>query len=332
MHLRFALLLVFTASTTWAASEQTVREEFDSAPGGQLVVDVDFGTVNLSAGPDAKVSVEAMRKIDMGDEAREKEYLSETPILVAKEGNTITVRARRRNGERSYSNWSGNVSLDARYTVRVPKNFSADLRTRGGGVSVDGITGDIKADTSGGKMKFAQLRGTLDARTSGGSIALDGCEGPLKISTSGGAIDAKNGGGSLDARTSGGSIVVRDFNGDTDVKTSGGKLSFENIKGTINGKTSAGSIDAALSDPVPGDVTLHTSAGSIDLSLSAKAAVNVDAKSSLGNIRTEIPMLATKSGDDRLLGTLNGGGKSLNLKASVGSITIRPTSSPTAAR
>jgi hypothetical protein len=43
-------------------------------------------------------------------------------------------------------------------------------------------------------------------------------------------------------------------------------------------------------------------------------------------------MLATRSSDDRLEGTLNGGGKALNLKASVGSITIRPTTSPTAAR
>jgi len=332
MHLRLALLLALTASTAWAASEQTVREQFDCAPGGQLVVDVDFGTIDVSSGPDGKVTIDAMRKIDSSDEQREKEYFSESPILVAKEGNTITVRARRRNADRSSPSWSGNVSLDARYTLRVPKNFNADLRTRGGSVSADGITGEIKADTSGGKMKFTQLRGSLDARTSGGSITLDGCEGPLKISTSGGAIDAKNGGGSLDARTSGGSIVVRDFNGDTEVKTSGGKLTFENIKGSINGKTSAGSIDAALSDPVPGDVTLHTSAGSIDLSLPAKAAVNVDAKSSLGSIRTEIPMLATKSSDDRLEGTLNGGGKALTLKASVGSITIRPTQSPTAAR
>ena len=332
MHLRLTLLLAFTASTAWGLSEQNVNQQFDCAPGGRLVVDVDFGTIEVSAGPDGKVSVEAYRKIDSGDEAREKEYFSESPILVAKEGDTVTVRVRRQNHDRSSRAWCGSVSMDARYTVRVPKNFNADLRTSGGSVAANGLTGEVKADTSGGKMRFGQLRGPLDARTSGGSIALDACEGALKIATSGGAIDAKNGGGSLDARTSGGSIVVRDFNGNAEVKTSGGKLSLENINGSITGKTSAGSINAALPDPVPGDVMLHTSAGSIDVSLPAKAAVNVDAKSSLGNIRTEIPMLATKSSDDRLEGTLNGGGKALTLKASVGSITIRPTQSPTVAR
>ena len=332
MHLRLSLLLLaLSASTGWALSEQNSNQEFDAASGGRLIVDVDFGTIDVSAGPDGKVSVEAKRKLDCGDEAREKEYFADAPLLVAKEGDTVTVRVRRQNRDRRW-NWSGSVSMDARYTIRVPKNYNADLRTSGGSVSANGLTGEIKADTSGGKMKFGQIRGPLDARTSGGSIALEGCDGPIKIATSGGAIDAKNGGGSLDARTSGGSIVVRGFNGDTEVKTSGGKLTLENINGAINGKTSAGSIDAALLDPVPGDVTLQTSAGSIDVSLSAKAAVSIDAKSSLGNIRTEIPMLATKSGDDRLEGTLNGGGKALNLKASVGSITIRPNPSATAAR
>jgi DUF4097 and DUF4098 domain-containing protein YvlB len=332
MHLRLSLLLLaVSASSVWAVAEQTSNQEFDAASGGRLVVDVDFGTIDVSAGPDGKVTVEAHRKLDCGDEAREKEYFAEAPLLVAKEGDTVTVRVQRKR-DRILRNWSGNISMDARYTVRVPKNYNADLRTSGGSVSAVGLTGEVKADTSGGKMKFAQIRGPLDARTSGGSIALEGCDGAIKIATSGGAIDAKNGGGSLDARTSGGSIIVRGFNGDTEVKTSGGKLTLENINGTITGKTSAGSIDAALLDPVPGDVMLQTSAGSIDVSLSSKAAVTIDAKSSLGNIRTEIPMLATKSGDDRLEGTLNGGGKSLNLKASVGSITIRPNPSATAAR
>ena len=43
-------------------------------------------------------------------------------------------------------------------------------------------------------------------------------------------------------------------------------------------------------------------------------------------------MLATRSDDDRLEGTLNGGGKALTLKTSVGSITIKPTTAATAAR
>ena len=329
--LRLALLLGLTASSCWALSEENISQELDVTPGGKLVIDVDFGTIEVSSGADGKFSVQAHRKIDSNDEAREKEYLAATPIIVAKEGNTVAVRARRqKNSDRC--GWSGNITMDARYTVRIPKQFNVDLRTSGGGIEASGITGEMRADTSGGKMKFSQLHGPLDARTSGGSIALENCNGALNVTTSGGQIDCNNGSGSLDARTSGGSIIVRNFAGDADVKTSGGKLTLTKINGKVSGKTSAGSIDASLLDPIPGDVRLHTSAGSIDVELPPKAAVNVDARSSMGKIRTEIPMLATRASDERLQGTLNGGGKSLELQASVGSITIRPLAEGTAAR
>ena len=332
MYLRFPLILALTATTAFGLSEERVNQQLDVTSGGNLVVDVEFGSIDVTAATDGKVSVEAYRKIDSSDEAREKEYLASSPIVVSKEGNTVTVRARRTSGEKRW-NWSGRINMDARYTVRVPKQFNADLRTSGGSIAANGITGEVKADTSGGKLKFTQLQGPLHGRTSGGGIQMTGCEGPLVVSTSGGDIEADGGSGKLEAKTSGGAIAVRNFTGDTEVKTSGGKLTLENIKGNLTGKTSAGGITASLPvDRAPGDVTLQTSAGSIDVAIPPKAGFNVDCKASMGNIRTEIPMLATRSDDDRLEGTLNGGGKTLFLKTSVGSITIKPTGTPTASR
>ena len=331
MILRFALILAFSSSNAWALSEQTAAEEFDCAAGGKLVVDVDFGSIDVAAGADGKVSVNAYRKIDASDEAREKEYFAASPMLITSEGNVVTVRVRPVDRARGTRNWSGNVNMDARYTIRVPKTFNADLRTSGGSIATNGISGDIKADTSGGKMKFGQLRGPLDARTSGGSIQLDGCEGPLKVSTSGGAIDANSGSGSLEARTSGGSIAVRGFRGDADVKTSGGKLTLENVTGSIAGKTSAGSISCLVAEPLRGDVELSTSAGSIDLTIPPQSRADVEARTTMGKVRTGIPMLTTRASDDRLEGTLNGGGKSVVLKASVGSINIKSGPEATAA-
>ncbi len=332
MHLRFAFILALTASTSWALSEDNFNQQLDVSPGGKLVVEVDFGTIDVTPGSDNQVSVAAHRKIESDDAAMEKEYFASVPIIVTKEDNTVIVRALRPKDHDRSSSSGDNVRMDAEYTLRVPKNFSAAMRTRGGSITASGLTGEVSADTSGGKLKFAQLTGRLDARTSGGSISLDACAGDLTVATSGGAIDCKSGRGTLDARTSGGSIGVRDFTGDAEVKTSGGKLTLENIQGTLTGKTSAGSITASLPDPVPGNVTLQTSAGSIDVALPAKAAVSVEAKTGMGNVRTEIPMLATRSSESRLEGTLNGGGKSLFLRTSIGSINIRPTPEATASR
>jgi hypothetical protein len=325
-----ALFLLFIAVTTASAlSEENVSQTLDGAPGGRLVVDVDFGTIDVSSGPDDKISVMAHRKIDSDNEAQEKDYFASAPVTVTKEGNTVTVRARRQGKDKGL-NWSGRCNMDARYTVRVPKSFNSELRTGGGTIMVSEITGTMSADTSGGKLRFTHLKGTTGATTSGGSIELNGCEGPLKVDTSGGRIDATDGSGSLEARTSGGAIVVRNFSGDTKVETSGGRLSFENINGKIFGRTSGGSISAKLKSPVPGDVNLETSAGSIELMVPADAGLDIEAEASSGRVTSDLPFIGTRTDRDSMKGKINGGGKSVVLRSGAGSIAIRPSTAEVA--
>src|ERR1041385_4507226 len=88
------LVLFAVALTASAASEENVSRQVDAAPGGKLAVDVDCGSIDLAPGGADKVAIEAHRKIDFGDESREKEYLANVPITVIKEGNAITIRAR----------------------------------------------------------------------------------------------------------------------------------------------------------------------------------------------------------------------------------------------
>ena len=331
MIIRTLLLLFVAATTASALSEENVSQSLDGAPGGKLIVDVDFGTIDVSAGANDKITLAAHRKIDSDNEAQEKEYLTSAPVIVSKEGNTITIRARRQNKERNL-NWSGRCSMDARYTVQVPRSFNSELRTGGGTIIVAELTGSMSADTSGGKLKFTHLRGPTGATTSGGSIELNGCEGALKVDTSGGRIDATDGSGSLEARTSGGSIVVRNFGGDTKVETSGGRLTFENINGKITGRSSGGSISAKLKSPVPGDVNLETSAGSIDVMVPPDAGLDIEAEASSGRVISELPFIGTRTDRDTMKGKINGGGKSLVLRSGAGSISIKPASAEMAAR
>jgi DUF4097 and DUF4098 domain-containing protein YvlB len=330
MIIRVLFLLALVASTASALTEENFSQTLDGAPGGRLIVDVDFGTIDVAAGPDDKISVVAHRKIDSDNDAQEKEYFASTPVNVSKDGNTVTIRARRKDKEKNM-NWSGRCNMDARYTVHVPKSFNSELRTGGGTIMVAEITGTMSADTSGGKLKFTHLKGATGATTSGGSIELNGCEGPLKVDTSGGRIDATDGNGSLEARTSGGSIVVRNFSGDTKVETSGGRLSFENVNGKIFGRTSGGSISAKLKSPVPGDVNLETSAGSIDLMVPADAGLDIEAEASSGRVTSYLPFTGTRTDRDSMKGKINGGGKSVVLRSGAGSISIKPSSPEMAA-
>jgi len=144
MILRVLFLLAVAVSTAAALTEENVSQTLDGAPGGRLIVDVDFGTIDVSSGPDDKISVVAHRKIDSDSDAQEKEYFASTPVSVTKNGDVVKVRARRQNKDKNL-NWSGRCNMDARYTVRVPKAFNSELRTGGGTIMV--------ADESGGTAK-----------------------------------------------------------------------------------------------------------------------------------------------------------------------------------
>jgi DUF4097 and DUF4098 domain-containing protein YvlB len=323
----FFLLISLSASV---ASEENLSQQIDVAPGGKLVVDVDFGTIEVAAHADAKIALEAHRRIDLGDETKEKEYLAAVPITVNKEGNVVTVRARRKE---SWTGWNfGHSRLDASYTLHVPKKFDLDLRTSGGDIAAVDVSGNLKARTSGGKLEFANLEGALSATTSGGSIKVEGCRCPTEIKTSGGDISVANGTGVLRARTSGGRIEVHSLSGDADLETSGGNLVLEKIKGKLVGRTSGGSIRTSIPGEVAGDMQLRTSAGNIELAVPEDAALDVEARTNVGRVISELPLAVTESGHEHLRGKLNGGGKSVVLETSAGSITLKRASSEVAER
>jgi len=328
--IRTSFLVFILALTASAASEDNISQHVDSTPGGKLVVDIDFGTIAVTAGADDKVALEAHRKIDFGDQAREKEYFSATPVAITKEGNVVTVRARS-STQKSWWNF-GHSETHGQYTIRVPKKFETDLRTDGGDVTISEVTGNTTVKTSGGKLGLNHLEGNLTANTSGGSIEVEDCRGPIKIETSGGDITVADGTGTLEARTSGGRIEVRNFSGNTEVKTSGGNLNLQRIAGKLIGKTSGGSIQASIPADVVGDVKLQTSAGNIDVSLSATATVDIDARTSVGKIFSRLQFETSDGDSEHLRGKLNGGGKSVKLETSVGNITIEPSSSELVSR
>ena len=328
--LRNTLFVLLASVGASIAAEENLSQQIDVTPGGKLVVDVDFGSIQVASAGDGKISLEAHRLVEFGDETKEKEYLAAAPVTFTKEGNVVTVRSRRKE---SWINWHfGHSRMDASYILHVPKKIDLDLQTSGGEIAAVDISGDLKAHTSGGKLEFANLEGTLTASTSGGSIEVEDCRCPTEIKTSGGHISVANGIGVLHAKTSGGRIEVRNLSGDADLETSGGSLVLEKIRGKIVGRTSGGSIHASIPGEVAGDMQLKTSAGSIELAVPENAGLDIDARSSGGRVHCELALTQSDSKREHLRGKLNGGGKSVVLETSAGSITLKSASSQLAER
>jgi DUF4097 and DUF4098 domain-containing protein YvlB len=320
-----SFLLLLSSCASFAATEEQINTNFNVAPGGTLIVNVDFGSITVSTNAAAGVTVDVWRKISRKNEADEQKFLRDYPVQFTLEGTTVTVRAQH-SGTDGWSRWSwnGRNRNEAKYTIHVSAQFNVQLKTAGGGISVTDLAGNTATDTSGGGLSFTRLHGPLDGRTSGGGIQVADCEGALKIHTSGGGITVTGGSGTLDGHTSGGSVTVKDFRGDTHVRTSGGGITIENVVGEIEGSTSGGGVSAVLPSPLLHAVDLSTSGGSVTVRVPANAAFNLDAETSGGGVSSELPVTVMgEMAHGHLGGAVNGGGKTVRLRSSGGGIHVQ---------
>ena len=317
-------LAVLLASCLAVGAETTeqINKSFSARPGGKLVIDVDFGSVDINPNSAGEVTIDVKRKISRRNKADEEQFLREHPVTITQDGDTVTIYSRGKTKNTRW--WFGSQRTEGKYTITVPSQFNAQVKTAGGGVAINDLTGDVKANTSGGGFKFARLHGKLDSETSGGSIQVSDCEGPLKVGTSGGGIDVTGGSGSLDGSTSGGSIEVKDFRGPAHVETSGGGIRFENVTGRVDGSTSGGSIIARLSAEKAEEVRFETSGGGVTVHVPESWAFNLDAATSGGGVSSDLPVTVVgKTERNSLKGAVNGGGKSMFLRTSGGSIHVK---------
>jgi putative adhesin len=318
----YLAVLLASCLTVGAETKEQINKSFAVRPGGKLVLDVDFGSVEINTNATDEVTIDVVRKVSRRNKADEEQFLREHPVTMTQEGNTVTIYSRGKSKSPRW--WFGSQRTEGKYAITVPAQFNAQIKTAGGGVVITDLTGDVKAGTSGGGFKFTRLHGGLDGETSGGSIRVADCEGSLKVSTSGGGIDVSGGSGNLEGSTSGGSVNVRDFRGPAHVETSGGGINLENVTGRVNGSTSGGSISARLSAPAAEEVRFETSGGGVTVHVPESWAFDLDAATSGGGVSSDLPVTVVgKTEPNSLKGSVNGGGKSMFLRTSGGSIRVK---------
>jgi DUF4097 and DUF4098 domain-containing protein YvlB len=320
-----SLVLLFASCLiAFGETDEQLNKTFSVQPGGKLIVDVDFGSIDVTTNASNEVTIDVLRRVTRSTKADEEAFLRDHPVTFSLDDNVVTISSRAKTKLGNW--WHGSQRTEGKYTITVPAHFNAQLKTSGGGVSVSDLTGETKAGTSGGAFRFARLHGTLDAGTSGGAIRVSDCEGPLKVRTSGGGIDVAGGSGSLDGETSGGPVTVKDFHGPAHVGSSGGGITIENVAGKVEGSTSGGSITARFSSPISEEVKLETSGGGVTLRVPDNSAFDLDAATSGGSVASELPVsVVGKAGHTRLKGPVNGGGKPVVLRTSGGSIHVKKT-------
>lgn len=318
-----AALSVLAATHARADTEDKIAKSFSVQPGGQLLVQVDRGSIEVVTADAGSVDIEITRKAG-GSRSTAEQLLKDHVVTTTQNGNTVEVHGKY-TGPKT-SGWFGrSPQLQVTCRITVPRQFDVDLDTAGGHLKVANLTGKLKAHTSGGNLEFNQIVGPVTARTSGGHITLAGLQGPVDLKTSGGNLNLDDIQGDVTASTSGGHIKVAKLTGKASVKTSGGNIGVTEINGSMDASTSGGNITAELSRQPAGACSFKTSGGNITLTLTEQSAVDIDAHTSGGGVSTELPVASVIQGKQKkneLRGKINGGGPRLVAYTSGGNIRL----------
>jgi hypothetical protein len=318
--------LAFANVVARASVEDTITNSFKVESGGQLVMDVDRGSIEIKTAEAGEVRVEVKRKAG-GSRTTAEKTLKDHIVTSTQDGSKVEIRAELKSAKStSWFSFSRSPELEVSYLIVVPRKFDVDIKTGGGHIKVTELNGKLQANTSGGNLTLEKIGGPVSVRTAGGHITLAGCQGKAKLDTSGGNLTLSDIKGDVAANTSGGHISVKKLGGKATLKTSGGNIEAIEVKGPIEANTSGGHVTVELREQPMGDCSFETSGGNITLGLAANLNVNLDVSTSGGRISTDIPVTTVTKGEPKegeLRGKINAGGPQLYAHTSGGHIRVR---------
>lgn len=191
------------------------------------------------------------------------------------------------------------------YDVVVPKETRLRANTGSGEIRIDDISGATNARSGSGSLQIHNIGADLDANTGSGEIEATGISGAARAQTGSGDVRLElTGNGAVRAHTGSGEVTIRGAKGMLDASTGSGDIRAE------------GSVASSWS--------IHTGSGEVRIAVPHDAKFTLQARSSSGSVHSDIPITVNGSMERHALrGAVNGGGPTLDVSTSSGSITIQ---------
>ena len=262
----------------------------------QVRVDTNDGSVHVSTGDTKQVEF----RVEYQGYKLDRDF----HIDSRQDGDAVQINAH------SSGHWGfsfGSSRRNIHIEVRMPKDADLQVDTGDGSVDTQSVNGRVKIHTGDGSVRAEAVSGDVDIDTGDGSITLEGAKGDIRLRSGDGHIDAMNLDGKVDATSGDGHIKLD------------GRLDALNVKtgdGSINARVLAGS-------KMMSTWSIRTGDGSVDLVLPGDLQANIDASTSDGHISLGIPVTVEGTfSTSQIHGKMNGGGQSLQIHTSDGSIRL----------
>ncbi len=230
----------------------------------------------------------------------------------------------------SVKNTNGHIYVEAWDRGEVEIRALKKARARYGDDAMD-VLGDIEVRVSeaGGNVTIdTELPKGRWGRGTSASVEYEikvPASVRLKLKSTNGKVEAEGVSGDVEITTTNGGILARRLGGNLMAETTNGKIDALDVAGAIEAETTNGSIRAEMTgDMLAEDVELSTTNGSVELRLSANVAARIDARAGNGSVRSDLPLrVEGRERRNSLTGDLNGGGPTIRIRTSNGSIRLR---------
>jgi DUF4097 and DUF4098 domain-containing protein YvlB len=318
------LALAFSLAVTMASKPALASDEghFDRmlAVTGPVDLDVQTGSgeITVRVGDSAKLEVHGRIHANhglFGGDVEQRIHEIEANPPIEQNGNTIRV------GHIENRDWKNNISIS--YELVVPAQTKLRSESGSGDQTVEGISGPADASSGSGNVRLSNIGTETHVHTGSGEIELNAIHGPARATAGSGGIRAIGIAGGLTASSGSGSVKLEQTAaGDVEIGTGSGDVEIKGAKGAVKVQTGSGSI-TAQGEPA-GDWRLHTGSGDVSVELPQQAAFDLVARTSSGSIDSsrEIAVQGRLSPRE-LQGKVGGGGPTVDLSTSSGSIQIR---------
>jgi DUF4097 and DUF4098 domain-containing protein YvlB len=295
----FAALCLFA---TGAAAETEIHEKhrFDARPGGTVIVDVSFHSVEVTAQPGSSVDVTVDVTVNGTGSSAQKIAEAYKPVF-EEDGDKLIIRSTREKGW----NWKS-VNAKGKVTVQMPPGMNLTIDSSSGSARINGDFGDavVVFDASSGSLTVDGAMRELHSDLSSGSVRAT-VSRPLDVFTS----DASSG----SARLTGGARTAR-------VESSSGSIDVSGLLGEGHFSASSGSIKAQW-NAIPPHTTVRASAssGSVTLWFPQDTRVSGSVEVSSGGLHSDFPAMVR--GKKKL--ELDGGPDAVNIEIDTSSGSVK---------
>lgn len=350
-----SFLALAPASSRAADTVRTLKAELSGPDAAHFAVDNLVGTMRISAGSGAAVTVVATvyaESAELADAVRLERVAGEGGAAALRvrypydKVSTFRYRAPSDDGD-LVGAWASSSDYDydghhvrvsrgrgkwlhADLEIQVPAGrLRAGFRNLEGLLEADGLQGQLHFEVSSADMRLLRLDGDIELDGSSGDVRARDIKGNWKSDFSSGDTDLDGfEGGSLSFEASSGDIVLRSVRAKkADFDTSSGdvRLVDANLE-EFSAKATSG--DVALQAVGSGlkQVRITTSSGDVHLRLPAAAAFEVDADQSSGDMVVGFSDGESVNRHENLVGYRHGaGGARIRVKTSSGDLTISPS-------